>query len=43
MRPEKLYLTDILDAAHAIDRFVSEIPFEGFCKMRCARLRSCRN
>jgi uncharacterized protein with HEPN domain len=30
MRPEKLYLTDILEAADAIDRFVSDIPFEGF-------------
>ena len=30
MRPEKLYLTDILEAVYAIDRFVSGIPFESF-------------
>jgi uncharacterized protein with HEPN domain len=32
MRPEKLYLTDILEAAEAINRFVSDIPFEDFIK-----------
>jgi uncharacterized protein with HEPN domain len=30
MRPEKLYLTDVLEAADAIDRFVSDTPFESF-------------
>jgi uncharacterized protein with HEPN domain len=30
MRPEKLYLADILEAAEAISRFVAGIPFESF-------------
>jgi uncharacterized protein with HEPN domain len=30
MRAEKLYLTDILEAAGFIDRFVSDIPYEVF-------------
>lgn len=30
MRPEKLYLTDILEAAAAIGRFVSGVSFERF-------------
>jgi uncharacterized protein with HEPN domain len=30
MRPEKLYLTDILEAADAINRFVTDISFEEF-------------
>jgi uncharacterized protein with HEPN domain len=30
MRPEKLHLTDIIEAAESIDRFVSDIPFDRF-------------
>ncbi len=30
MRPEELYLTDIVEAADAIDRFCENLPFESF-------------
>jgi uncharacterized protein with HEPN domain len=32
MRPEKLYLTDIVEAADAIRRFVTEIDRDGFLR-----------
>lgn len=32
MRPEKLYLTDIVDAADAIGRFVADIRYDDFVR-----------
>jgi uncharacterized protein with HEPN domain len=32
MRPEKLYLTDIVDAADAISRFVADIRYDDFVR-----------
>lgn len=32
MRPEKLYLTDMVDAADAIGRFVADIRYDDFVR-----------
>jgi uncharacterized protein with HEPN domain len=43
MRPEHLYLTDILDAARAIAAFCKYVRFEQFDGMICCEALFCKN